>query len=627
VVILRAILDECKRIGDKVLVFSQHIPTLDFLEEMFRRDKRNWYRLDGNTKSAERQAAVKRFNDDGEVEVYLISTKAGGEGLNIHGANRVVIFDFKYVPMEEQQAVGRAYRIGQTKPVFVYWLIVADTFEESVQNRSVFKMQLASRVVDKKNPLAWAKRALDLFPKNGKLPTIPPRDPDVTSYSGKDVVLDTILDSPQMSDSVRRIIMTETFEEEEPDDSVLTTDDKAEIARLVAENHRRGVTGWAPDPNFALQPLQQQSAMRPQVPSLFPPSIQQYARSLQAGREYQPSPQHVMPTVTEAQQLTRVIKIAVPEYLRTKWSQIVSAPIQAPVPPPPTPGQASGIPSPLGIQQPLPQPAIPPRPVTPTVPATIAPSLPPKPQSKSSAPAQLAGPARSPSLGGVQPLSTGPAVVADSPTIDAQPGTLPQSGDTQAAHAQEPRFLPNTAPIAGPGTSIARPDTNQQSGEAQNVERQPVLPQTDPKEENQIHKLVQVKKRHVMEVLWKASGDLHGDLQKRNPGLPLQFVGALDRVVQNNPQYSEGLLVLDFYTSLGKTLKESQRFSTACIFGRVNADDLSNMSRSTLSDLVKKYEQMDEATFNRELLGGGKDPDPSVGNTRQLYQPDVGISN
>jgi SNF2 family DNA or RNA helicase len=74
------------------------------------------------------------------------------------GANQVVIFDFEYVPMEEHHAIRRAYRTGQDKRVFGYWLIVGGTFAESTQNRSVFKMQLQSRVVDQKNPLPWAQR-------------------------------------------------------------------------------------------------------------------------------------------------------------------------------------------------------------------------------------------------------------------------------------------------------------------------------------------------------------------------------------------------------------------------------------------------------------------------------------
>jgi hypothetical protein len=82
----------------------------------------------------------------------LISTRAGGQGLNIQSANRVIIFDFGFNPAWEEQAIGRAYRFGQQKPVFVYRFVAGGTFESNIYNTQMFKTSLASRVVDKKNP-------------------------------------------------------------------------------------------------------------------------------------------------------------------------------------------------------------------------------------------------------------------------------------------------------------------------------------------------------------------------------------------------------------------------------------------------------------------------------------------
>ena len=84
--------------------------------------------------------------------MLLISTRAGGQGLNIQSANRVIIFDFGFNPSWEEQAIGRAYRFGQTKPVFVYRFVAGGTFESNIYNTQMFKTSLASRVVDKKNP-------------------------------------------------------------------------------------------------------------------------------------------------------------------------------------------------------------------------------------------------------------------------------------------------------------------------------------------------------------------------------------------------------------------------------------------------------------------------------------------
>jgi len=220
--VLFQILDECKKIGDKVLVFSQSISTLDYLSNAFRQQRRNFKRLDGSTDVGSRQEAVKEFNNDPTSEVYLISTRAGGVGLNIFGANRVVIFDFKFTPAEEQQAIGRSYRIGQSKKVFVYWLTVGGTFEGAIHNRAVFKTQLASRIVDKKNPDPYANRNKEYF----KLPTIPDQE-DLSHVRGKDDVLDVLLSSETLKGVVRKVIPTETFEKEEVYE--LSAEDKLEV--------------------------------------------------------------------------------------------------------------------------------------------------------------------------------------------------------------------------------------------------------------------------------------------------------------------------------------------------------------------------------------------------------------
>jgi SNF2 family DNA or RNA helicase len=237
ILLLSAILDEAERLGERILVFSQSLRTLDFLEELFKQQKRNWARLDGQTEVVQRQAAIKTFNSDEGADIYLISTRAGGVGLNLQGANRVVIFDFKYSPTDEQQAVGRAYRIGQQKPVFVYWLIVDGTFETVVQQRSVFKMQLSSRVVDKKNPVAWAKRSGDYF----AMPSIP-EPQDLSAYHGQDPLLDSLFQNGSLAGGISRIDPIETFEREEPED-FMTAEDKREVEQEIHEFMHRGDPG------------------------------------------------------------------------------------------------------------------------------------------------------------------------------------------------------------------------------------------------------------------------------------------------------------------------------------------------------------------------------------------------
>ena len=147
------ILQLSKKCGDKVLIFSASIPSLNYLSELLHRSKVSFGRIDGSMKMAERTKLLDRFKDTREnLDVLLISTRAGGQGLNIQSANRVIIFDFGFNPAWEEQAIGRAYRFGQTKPVFVYRFVAGGTFESNIYNTQMFKTSLASRVVDKKNP-------------------------------------------------------------------------------------------------------------------------------------------------------------------------------------------------------------------------------------------------------------------------------------------------------------------------------------------------------------------------------------------------------------------------------------------------------------------------------------------
>ena len=141
--------------GDKVLIFSHRRPALDYIAEKLASINQVFARIDGRVLPQKRQAITKSFND-GSVNVCLISTMAGGVGLNLYGANRVIILDEWFNPMFEQQAIGRSYRIGQMKPVYVYRLTIAGTFEQALQNQGLFKEQLATRVVDKKNPVRSA---------------------------------------------------------------------------------------------------------------------------------------------------------------------------------------------------------------------------------------------------------------------------------------------------------------------------------------------------------------------------------------------------------------------------------------------------------------------------------------
>ncbi|CAM9574492.1 unnamed protein product [Scytosiphon promiscuus] len=142
---LEPLLSMFHKTRDKVLVFSWSTTMLDVLESFVGAKGYVYRRLDGNTSHKDRQARIKEFNSDrGGVFVFLISTRAGGQGLNLHTASRVVLYDVNWNPALELQAQDRAYRIGQKNKVAVYRLISKGTIEEMCYMRQIYKLQITS---------------------------------------------------------------------------------------------------------------------------------------------------------------------------------------------------------------------------------------------------------------------------------------------------------------------------------------------------------------------------------------------------------------------------------------------------------------------------------------------------
>ncbi|KAM4057828.1 type III restriction enzyme, res subunit [Hirsutella rhossiliensis] len=142
--ILRKLLKFWRNGGDKVLVFSHSVRLLRILQHLFTNTSYNVSYLDGSLSYEQRQETVDTFNSDPRQFVFLISTKAGGVGLNITSANKVVIVDPHWNPSYDLQAQDRAYRIGQTRDVEVFRLISLGTVEEVVYARQIYKQQQAN---------------------------------------------------------------------------------------------------------------------------------------------------------------------------------------------------------------------------------------------------------------------------------------------------------------------------------------------------------------------------------------------------------------------------------------------------------------------------------------------------
>jgi DNA repair and recombination protein RAD54 and RAD54-like protein len=135
--------------NDKIVLISNYTQTLDIFEKLCRSRGYGSLRLDGTMNVSKRQKLVDRFNNpDGEEFVFLLSSKAGGCGLNLIGANRLVLFDPDWNPAADQQALARVWRDGQKKDCFVYRFMATGTIEEKIFQRQSHKQALSSCVVD-----------------------------------------------------------------------------------------------------------------------------------------------------------------------------------------------------------------------------------------------------------------------------------------------------------------------------------------------------------------------------------------------------------------------------------------------------------------------------------------------
>jgi superfamily II DNA or RNA helicase len=142
---LKEMLEDIVSEGHRVLIFSQFVQMLDIVKEWLEKQNIKYEYLTGATK--DRKTKVDNFNNDDSIPIFLLSLKAGGTGLNLTGADYVIHYDPWWNPAVEDQATDRAYRIGQTKKVFVYRLITKGTVEEKIQKLKSKKRDLVDSII------------------------------------------------------------------------------------------------------------------------------------------------------------------------------------------------------------------------------------------------------------------------------------------------------------------------------------------------------------------------------------------------------------------------------------------------------------------------------------------------
>ncbi|NXL49342.1 ERCC6 protein, partial [Podilymbus podiceps] len=146
-IVVESLLKIWHKQGHRVLFFTQSRQMLQILEVFVRARNYSYLRMDGTTTIASRQPLITRYNEDKSIFIFLLTTRVGGIGVNLTGADRVIIYDPDWNPSTDTQARERAWRIGQKKQVTVYRLLTAGTIEEKIYHRQIFKQFLTNRVL------------------------------------------------------------------------------------------------------------------------------------------------------------------------------------------------------------------------------------------------------------------------------------------------------------------------------------------------------------------------------------------------------------------------------------------------------------------------------------------------
>ncbi|XP_013386812.1 transcriptional regulator ATRX [Lingula anatina] len=292
--LLFEVLRMAEEIGDKVLVFSQSLLSLDliqdFLEDLDKKAReemektkegdekaedgfqRTWvqgadyYRMDGSTPAQTRQNWAEEFNDPDNfrARLFLISTRAGSLGINLIGANRVILFDASWNPSHDVQSIFRVYRFGQTKPCYVYRFLAQGTMEEKIYERQVTKLSLSQRVVDEHqiDRHFTAQDLQELYNFKPDLLDDPDRVERPTPALPKDRVLAELLTSHK--DWIVQILEHDSLLENKIDQTL--TEEERKAAWEEYENEKKGIrremsSFYGPGASGSVGPIQYSPAV------------------------------------------------------------------------------------------------------------------------------------------------------------------------------------------------------------------------------------------------------------------------------------------------------------------------------------------------------------------------------
>ena len=220
--------------GDKVLIFSHSVRLLKMLQMLFNNTAFNLSYLDGSMSYEDRQRTVDDFNTDPAQFIFLISTKAGGVGLNITSANKVVIVDPNWNPSYDLQAQDRAYRIGQVRDVEVFRLVSAGTIEEIVYARQIYKQQQANIGYTASTERRYFRGVAQNKDQKGEIFGLA----NLFAYQGDNIVLREIVNKTNVAESKAGVAVASLqLDDSSPDNDPLAAggdDEDSAMSQLAA---------------------------------------------------------------------------------------------------------------------------------------------------------------------------------------------------------------------------------------------------------------------------------------------------------------------------------------------------------------------------------------------------------
>lgn len=244
--VVKELLSLWRKGGHKTLLFAQHRIMLDILQKFLNHlPDINYRRMDGETPIKDRQDLVDEFNKSPDLHVFLLTTKVGGLGVNLTGANRVIIYDPDWNPSTDIQARERSWRLGQKREVEIYRLMSAGTIEEKIYHRQIFKQFLTNKVLkDPKQRQTFQMSDLhDLFTLGGE--SADGETETGNLFRGSEVTFDedgstTAPDATAAKDlaAVKGIAHAEAFEAPVPD-----TEEVANSASVSADTDKPASDG------------------------------------------------------------------------------------------------------------------------------------------------------------------------------------------------------------------------------------------------------------------------------------------------------------------------------------------------------------------------------------------------